>query len=124
MASQQPLEKPVFPVNKQAIAIIWIGGSTPPSVDWLSQDVQMYVDTCGLSNPCECGCHGTCGLIFGGALCAGFSARHSAMGKLYSYTLCTASIQSPFERLHALHWNKPLDVATLRCARCAAPSAR
>ena len=45
---------------------------------------------------------------------ADFHARYSATGKRYAYTIQTAAIQSPFERLYAVQVVKPLDFAAMR----------
>lgn len=45
-----------------------------------------------------------------------FHSRYSATGKTYRYTICTAPIQLPTERLYATHVSRPLDAARIRAA--------
>jgi tRNA pseudouridine38-40 synthase len=45
-----------------------------------------------------------------------FHSRYSATGKTYRYTICTAPVQLPTERLYATHLPRPLDAAQIRAA--------
>jgi tRNA pseudouridine38-40 synthase len=47
----------------------------------------------------------------------GFDARRDATSRAYAYRILTRPARSPFERRHALHWTRPLDLGLLReCA--------
>ena len=45
-----------------------------------------------------------------------FHSRYSATGKTYRYTICTAAVQLPLQRLYATHVPCPLDAAQIRAA--------
>lgn len=43
-----------------------------------------------------------------------FHARYGALGKCYSYTLCTSRAQPPFSRFYQWHYPHPLQIARLQ----------
>ena len=45
-----------------------------------------------------------------------FHSRFSARGKTYSYSLCTAPVQLPTQRLYVVHLPRPLDAEQIRAA--------